>query len=122
MEASTQPDAKKWEGSLRNNVGYALHTLGLYNEALEQFELALAYRKRAGNAESTRIAQWMVAWTLRALGRMDEALTMQLQLEQACETAGAPDPYVFAELEILYQARNDAGRARKYAKLRKSSQ
>ena len=49
----------------------------------------------------------MVAWTLRALGRMDEALDIQLRLEHECEAAGAPDPYVFEELEILYRARND---------------
>jgi tetratricopeptide (TPR) repeat protein len=115
MEASSQPAAQQWEGSLRNNVGYALHQLGRYGEALAQFELALAWRERTGSAESIRVARWMVAWTLRFLGRSDEALALQLQLEQACEAAGAPDPYVFEELEHLYRARNDMPRAAAYA-------
>jgi len=33
-QASSQPSAKSWEASLRNNVGYALHQLGRYEEAL----------------------------------------------------------------------------------------
>ena len=118
MEGSSQPAARQWEGSLRNNVGYALHQQGRYEEALAQFKLALAFRERAGNAEQTRVATWMVAWTLRALGRMDEALDIQLRLERECEAAGAPDPYVFEELEILYRARQDTARADAYAELR----
>lgn len=39
MEQSTQPDAKRWEASLRNNVGYARHLAGEYDEALRQYHL-----------------------------------------------------------------------------------
>jgi tetratricopeptide (TPR) repeat protein len=90
VEASSQADAKKWEASIRNNVGYALHQQGRYAEALDQFALALACRERAGVAEPIRVARWMVAWTLRALDRLDEALDMQLRLERQCAAAGAP--------------------------------
>ena len=121
MEGSSQPAAQQWEGSLRNNVGYALHQQGRYEEALVQFKLALAFRERAGNAEQTRVANWMVAWTLRALGRMDDALDIQLRLERECEAAGATDPYVFEELENLYRARHDTARADAYAELRKAA-
>ncbi len=37
-----QPDAKRWEASLRNNVGYARHLAGDYDEALRQYRLSLA--------------------------------------------------------------------------------
>ena len=121
LEGSAQPAARRWEGSLRNNVGYALHQQGRYAEALGQFELALAFRQRAGDAEQIRVATWMVAWTLRALGRLDEALDMQLRLERECEAAGAPDPYVFEELELLYRARNDTSRADAYAGRRRTA-
>lgn len=120
MEASLQPAARKWEGSLRNNVGYALYQLGRHAEALEQFQLALVFREQSGGGEPARIARWMVAWTLRALGRADDALAMQLALEQECEAAGAPDAYVFEELEILYRERNDSARADEYAERRKA--
>lgn len=115
VEASTQPDARRWEASVRNNIGHALHQLGRYDEALEQFDLALRLRQQGSNAQATRIAQWMVAWTLRALERSDEAIAIQLRLERECDEAGQPDPHVFEELEILYRMKGDEERARHYA-------
>ena len=115
VEASSQRDAKKWEASIRNNIGYALHQLGRFEEALIQFKRAVVLRERGTDAESIRSAHWMVAWTLRALGQMDEALEIQLRLERECESAKTPDPYVYEELEILYRARGDESRTRHYA-------
>ncbi len=120
VEASDQAAAKKWEASVRNNLGYALHQLGQYEEALVQFKLALAIRERGTNAVATRTAHWMVAWTLRALKKNDEALAIQLRLEREGDIAKQPDPYVFEELEILYRERGDADRAAYYAALRKA--
>ncbi len=117
--ASSQPDARRWEASLRNNIGYALHQLGRHDEALDEFTRALEIRRQGTNAGATRAAQWMVAWTLRAQGRTDEAIAMQLQLERECDAAGAPDPYVFEELEILYRGKGDEARAAHYAGRRK---
>jgi tetratricopeptide (TPR) repeat protein len=119
VEASGQPAAKKWEASIRNNVGYALHQLGRYPQALQQFNQALALREKGSNAQATRTAHWMIAWTLRAMHRDDEALAIQLRLERECAAAGEPDPYVFEELEILYRAKGDSERAAHYAALRK---
>ena len=118
---SQQPDARKWEASVRNNIGYALHQLGRYPEALAQFEQALALREQGSNASATRVARWMVAWTLRSLQRLDEALAIQLRLETECAAAGEPDPYVFEELEVLYQAKGDMERAAHYARLKASA-
>jgi len=114
--ASQQPAARQWEASVRNNLGYALHQLGRYPEALAQFELALALRERGTDAVATREARWMIGWTLRSLQRLDEALAVQLRLERECAEAGQPDPYVFEELEALYQAKGDAVRAAHYAR------
>lgn len=114
MDASKQEDARKWEGSLRNNLGYANHLLGRYDDALSQFKLALALREAAGKPEPIRVAYWMIAWTLRAMGNLDEALTIQVRLEQECEAAGSPDPYVFEELAHLYRAKGDEPLANSY--------
>ena len=115
MEGSDQPDAKKWEASLRNNVGYARHLMGEYDEALRQFRLSLAAHERAGRPRNVRVAHWMIAWTLRAQRRFDEAIAIQLRLEREWDDAGEPDPYVFEELEHLYRATGDAVRAETYA-------
>lgn len=75
LVASMRPDARKWEGSLRNNTGYALYRLGRY----------------------------------------DEALAIQLRLEQESDAAGAPDQYVFEELVELYKAKSDTAKVGHYA-------
>ncbi len=120
VEASQQPAAKRWEASIRNNIGYALHQLHRYEEALVQFEQALVIRQRGTDAKSIRVAHWMVAWTLRALNRNDAALEIQLRLEREGDAAGQPDPYVFEELETLYRDAGNEERALHYS-LRKGS-
>ncbi|HYM48007.1 MAG TPA: tetratricopeptide repeat protein [Burkholderiaceae bacterium] len=118
-ESSSQTAAKRWEASLRNNVGYALHQLGRYPDALSEFKKAVELRERETNAEATRAAHWMVAWTLRALDRLDEALEIQLRLEREGDAAGDPDRYVFEELEAIYRAKEEPGRATRYAERKK---
>lgn len=120
-QASSQPSAKKWEASLRNNVGHALYQLGGYEEALQQFKHAAILREAGTNIQATHIAHWMVGWTLRALNRIDEAVRIQLRLEREREAAGAPSPYVFGELELLYRAKGDEPRANHYAELKKTA-
>jgi tetratricopeptide (TPR) repeat protein len=105
VEASSQPAAKRWEASVRNNIGVALHSLGRYEEALDEFKRALAIRERGDNAQATRVAWWMIAWTLRAMKRIDEALEIQLRLERENAAAGTPDPHVLEELEALRRAK-----------------
>lgn len=117
-EASTDPAGKRWEASLRNNRGVALHDLGRDEEALAEFRTALALREAQGDAVNTRIAWWMVAWMLRLLGRTDEALEIQLRLDEEWDAAGEPDPYVWEELEHLYRAKGDEPRAAQYAERR----
>ncbi len=117
---STQPAAKRWEASIRNNLGYALHQQRRYTEALREFELALKLRVAAGKREEIAVARWMIAWTLRAMGRHDEALALQLRLERENHAAGQPDSYVFEELEALYRAAGDGARAAAYAEKRRN--
>jgi len=116
VQASSQPSAKRWEAAVRNNVGYALHQLGRYDEALAEFGQALVLRELGTDAEAKRVAHWMVAWTLRSLNRLDEALAIQLRLEKESDEAGKPDPYVLEELEALYRGKANTERAAYYAK------
>lgn len=118
VESSSQPSARRWEASLRNNVGDALYELGRYDESLVELARAAALRERGTDREATRIAHWMVARTLRALGRIDDALAIQLRLERERDAAGTASPYVFEELELLYRAKGDARRAAHYRELK----
>lgn len=115
--ASTQPAARRWEASLRNNIGCALHELGRHDEALEMFERAQELHEATGDPGRVRVARWMVAWTLRAMRRHDEALRIQHALEAEHEAAGTTDPHVYAELAHLYRAMGDAAAAANYEAL-----
>jgi hypothetical protein len=121
MERSDQADARRWEGPLRNNVGYALHLKGEYESALTQFRLSRAAYEREGRTRNVRIADWMIAWTYRAQKKYAEAIAMQLDLERACDADGDPDPYVFQELQLLYEAVGDESRARHYAAMQQKA-
>jgi hypothetical protein len=115
VERSSRPDAKRWEGSLRNNLGCAKHQQGDYDAALREFRLSRAAYERAGKDKNVSIADWMIAWTLRARHKYHEALAIQLRLERAFDADGSPDPYVYEELEHLYRALGNEQEAKRYA-------
>ncbi len=112
--SSTQVAARAWEASIRNNLGMALTGLSRLPEALAQFEQALTLRRAAGKAGDVVVARWMVAWTLRLLNRVDEALGIQLDLEAIGESSKSPDPHVMDELAELYAALANDTRAAAY--------
>jgi len=101
--SSNEADAQRWKGSLCNNIGWTHHGNGDFDTALKYFQQALDHRREQDKAEETRMAQWCVARCLRSLGKVDEALAIQRELEK--ETAGIknPDGYIPEEIaECLY--------------------
>ena len=99
--AAKDPAARNWDAALLNNMGMAHADAGDHAAALGLFEQALAACERIGEPPRTRIARWMVAWSLRELGRNDEALARQRALKAELHEAGETDPYVDQELAIL---------------------
>lgn len=97
-EASADPRAQGWAGSLYNNLGWAYHDQGRYAEALTAFERAVTAREAQGQARETRIARWCVARAQRSLGRWAEALAGQMALLAEAEAAADPDGYIHEEL------------------------
>ena len=114
-EVSEQEQARKWEPSIRSNLGESLYDLGRYDEALEQFRHSTAVFEQRPDARSARDGYWHIAHALRALNRNSEALAIQLRLERECDAAGAPRAYIFEELEILFRAAGNDERADYYA-------
>jgi len=99
--ASADEHARNWDASLLNNIGMVHSDAGDLDSALAAFEAALTARKRIGDDGRTRVARWMIAWTLRRLGRTDEARAIQLELKAELDAAGEVDPYVVEELALL---------------------
>jgi tetratricopeptide (TPR) repeat protein len=121
-EASDQPRARTWLGSLYNNMGWSHHDLAEHAQALDLFKKALAEREAAGDSGAIRIARWCVARALRSLGRYDKALAAQCALAGELAQAGAGDGYVDEELGecLLALGRPDEARpyfARAFAEL-----
>ena len=103
--ASEDPDARRWLGSLHNNIGWTHHEAGDFEDALRHFEAALVARQEAGKQGSIFVARWCVARGKRSLGRLDEALAEQQALAADQAAAGAAaDGYVSEELGELLLA------------------
>ena len=100
----------------------ALNEAGRHEEALPVFRDALAAYERKGRADDVRFAHWQIAHTLRRLGRIDEALAMQFELERQAAAAGAPDADVFEELALLFEARAEPQQAERYRALQRAAQ
>src|SRR5262249_20858947 len=98
--AERTPDqrAKKWLGSLCNNMGWTYHDAGQFEQALALFEKALAFREAQSQEREARIARWCIARALRSLGRPEKALAMQRALLEANQRTGEVDGCVFEEL------------------------
>jgi tetratricopeptide (TPR) repeat protein len=101
---SSNPRARDWDASLLNNMGMAHADAGDHASALLAFEQALDACRRIGDVARIRVARWMVAWTLRLLGRESEALAMQRTLKAELDADGEVDPYVDEELALLQGA------------------
>ncbi|XAS75614.1 tetratricopeptide repeat protein [Dermatophilaceae bacterium Sec6.4] len=99
--SSADESARDWDASLLNNIGMNYADDGDFNAALDVFGQAVAAREHIGAAAETRVARWMVGWSLRKLNRRDEALIMQTALKAELDALGSTDPYVDEELDLL---------------------
>ena len=111
-ESSKDPEARRWRGSLLNNLAWSYHDMKQYEKALPLFERALEETKEKGDARAVREARWAVARCLRSLVRYDEALKEQLALEAEGAKANEPDGYVWEELGELYYAKGQQQEAK----------
>ena len=97
-QASSDPKARRWLGSLYNNLGWTYHEKGEFAAALDMFQKALQARQESGTKSDIRVARWCVARALRSLGRLDEALKTQETLLLEGKAENAPDGYVEEEI------------------------
>ena len=86
--ASTDAKARGLLPALLNNHAWNLHDDARYDEALLAFREAETAWHATGRQPQGRIATWSVAHCLRSLQRYEEALQLQLRLEQEWQVAG----------------------------------
>jgi tetratricopeptide (TPR) repeat protein len=114
-EASPDPRARNWSGSLTHNIGWSYFDAGDPATALVYWRKALPIREAQGNVENIRFAKWTIARGLRATGRLDDAETIQLALVAETERAGEPDGFIYEELAEIAVARGDNAAAAPWA-------
>lgn len=113
-ERCAEPRARRWRGSLHNNIGWGWYDAGKYDEALASFQAALACRIEEGAKADIRIAHWCIARTLRSLGRVDESLAMQRELLRQFEADGDHSGYVKEEIGECLLELNHVDKARPF--------
>ncbi len=117
-EASSNDKARRWLGSLYNNIGWTYHGMGRHVEALAVFERALdwriANRRDTRDDNPIRIARWSVARALRSLGRVEDALVMQHALIGELHAINERDGYVFEEIGECLLHLGQAAEAKPY--------
>lgn len=117
VEGCHQPDVCRWEASIRSNLGESLFDLGRYPEALEEFRRSADLFQARQDDRGYLDSRWHVGRTLRLLGRIGDALAIQVAVQEAWAQQGQTRAYVFEELELLYRTQGDLGRANHYAEL-----
>ena len=110
-ESTSDARAWRWLASLYNNIGWTYHERGEYASALAYFEKAVPAWEARDDPRDVRIARWTVARAYRSLGRNDDALAIQRQLEAEGVAANAPDGYVYEELGELLLANGERAAA-----------
>jgi tetratricopeptide (TPR) repeat protein len=114
-EASPQPRARQWRGSLHNNIGWTLQDQGDLQAALQHFETALQCRMEQAKPSDIHTARWCVARCLRSLKQYDDALHIQQQLQREHEAANLQaDGFVAEEIAECLQALNRLEEAKPY--------
>lgn len=107
--------ARGWCGSLYNNLGWAYHDQGDFEQALTYFRRALTWQQEHGTAREVRVAQWAVGRALRSLDRLDEALSVQEALREEWRRSGEQDAgYVAEEIAECRYAAGRIGESRPF--------
>jgi tetratricopeptide (TPR) repeat protein len=95
---SAEVRARRWRGSILNNMGWSAFQAEDFGLALDLFRQALRAREEDGKPKEIRVARWCVGRALRALHRTSEALQMQQSLAKDLVAAGERDGYVSEEI------------------------
>lgn len=116
-EETTDEHAKGWLGSLYNNTGWTYFEMKNYVRALELFEKYAAYNTERKYVRLTGIARWCVAKTLRVMGKTDEALKRQYELEKWwAENVKDEDGYIYEEIGECLLLQNKENEYKPYFK------
>ena len=96
-EKSDDPKAKRWLGSLYNNIGWSHHDKGEFEIAVDYWKRGVTWHAERKTGRGLFIAKWAVARGLRSLGLNEEALAQQKALLAEYDAAGVEEAGYCAE-------------------------
>lgn len=111
-EQSDNPQAKMWAPQLHMMQGWHAFDLRRYEEALLNFDAAIA--ANSGSEPPARLfpVLWGRARVLRALGQISEALQQQMSLCDQMQSLGLINGHVYLEIAECNQLLNQHDKAR----------
>lgn len=117
-EVTEDKRANGWLGSLYNNTGWTYHDeMKEYEKAMEIFKKNVTWHSERNSKMPLIIAKWCVARTLRSMGKIKEALEMQLKLAEEIEEKGIENTgYNYEEIGECLLLLNKADESKSYFK------
>lgn len=116
-ENSPFQKTKCWLGRLYTGLGWKLYELKQYEKSLNTFQKALRNLKAHGTPREAFVAQWSIGKLLRALGKTEEALSIQKALLAELGIGGLRDGRLYEELAECLQTLNRTSEAQLYFEL-----
>jgi tetratricopeptide (TPR) repeat protein len=111
---SQDPVARRWVGSLANNMGWARYDADDIDGAIALFEQSRDAFLADGRADRARVARWSVARCLRSRGDVAGALDAQEELLAELDALGETDGHVLEEIAECLLALGRADDARPF--------
>lgn len=116
-ESSPLPKAKRWLGGLYTSLGWKLYDLRQFESSLSAFQTALRYHKAQGTPREAFVAQWSIGKILRAIGKTEEALSIQKALLADLGIGRERDGRLYEELAECLQTLRRTTEAQLYFEL-----
>ncbi|HRE40834.1 MAG TPA: hypothetical protein PLG90_05840 [Ignavibacteria bacterium] len=114
-ENSDDIETKGWLGSLYNNAGWTYFDMKNYEKSLDYFNKNVIWHTEKKTNKGLRIAKWSVARVNREVGKIEDALNIQLELlNDINEGRYEQDGYVYEELGELYLLKNETDKSKEY--------
>jgi tetratricopeptide (TPR) repeat protein len=116
-ETSPLQKTKKWLGGLYTTLGWKFYDLRQFEKSLEALQKALRNLKAMGTPREAFVAQWSIGKILRALGRIEEALSIHRALLAELGIGGVRDGRLYEELAECLHALKHSTEAQLYFEL-----
>lgn len=117
VHQSQSPDAKLWLPQINLMAGWQAYDVRRFEDALLNFQAAIDASDAASPGLRLFRLLWSKARALRALGRVTEALDLQMSILDQMQTLGIVNAHVYLEIAECKQLMKEHNQARTFFEL-----